>query len=505
MGVSDTDVEAFLACPTRAYLRSLAAEPSDPQFSEHRARVADFFRPQQRTALKEKVVAGQFPLGAAIRDAFRQSGARLLFDCKITAGNIDTTLHAVERIPSTREQQGVQFVPVRHIAGVRITKEHRVLLAFDAVTLEKLTGETTRFGRLVRGTQASLSKVQLTPRLLNKARHVIDCVIAMQQADKPPELILHKGCSDCEFHSRCQAVAKETDDLSLIASMPKSDRQKLHQNGIFTVTQLSYTFRLRRNRKDPDAIYRKRHDALRALAIREQKTHVLGKPDLNLGANPVYLDVEGQPDVSNYYLIGICYPVHDCLVYKAFWADSPSQEQGMWNAFLTFLKVLNEPTIVHYGSYDATCLKQLSKRYSQSKEDCEFAEHLLANAKNLLSTVFHHVYFSVYSNGLKDVARNLGYRWADPEMTGAASAIRRFEWELAGDSSIKQQLLTYNEDDCLRWPTLLRQLSLFAIRARATTSLLLRTRHTSVDSDRSIRIPISPQSTKPRIGSTSAT
>lgn len=354
----------------------------------------------------------------------------------------------MEEITGTGEQSPVQFVPVRHIAGARIAKEHRVLLAFDAVALEKRTGETAHFGRLVHGTHASLSRVKLTPRLLNEARHAIDSIIAMQQADKPPELVLHKGCSDCEFQSRCQAIAKETDDLSLIASMPKSNRQKLHQKGIFTVTQLSYTFRLRRNRKDPDAVYSKRHDALRALAIREQKTHVLGKPDLNLGTNPVYLDVEGQPDVSCYYLIGICYPEHDCLVYKAFWADSPSQEERMWNAFLTVLKGLNEPTIVHYGSYDATCLKQLSERYSQSEEDCEFAEHLLANAKNVLSTVFNHVYFPVYTNGLKDVACHLGYRWTDPEMTGAVSVIRRFEWELTGNSRIKQQLLTYNENDC---------------------------------------------------------
>jgi len=128
MVVSDSDIEAFLACPTRAYLRSTTDAPSDPQFSEHRTRVADFFRCQQRTAQKGKMVSGQFPMGATIRDAFQQTGARILFDFTITAGNINTTIHAVERLPGTAEGPVEQFIPFRYIPCTRITKEHRVLL-----------------------------------------------------------------------------------------------------------------------------------------------------------------------------------------------------------------------------------------------------------------------------------------------------------------------------------------------------------------------------------------
>ncbi len=448
MGVNDYDIETFLACPTRAHLKSIAANPSNPQFSEHRAREAAFFRCKQRTELEGKMMADTFPVGTTLRDAFQQTRARLLFDCKITAGGIDTTLHAVERLPGRHDGPAEQFIPYRHIPGTRIRKEHRILIAFDAVALEKQTGQIPQFGRLVHGPQAGLSKVKLTPQLLNEARYAVDSVMAMQGEEEPPEFMLHKGCSDCEFQTRCRTTAREADDLSVISSMPKTDRQKLHQKGIFTVTQLSYTFRLRRNRKDPDAVYRKRHDALRALAIREQKTHVLGKPDLNLGAFPVYVDVEGKPDLSYYYLIGICYPHYDRLVYRAFWADSHSGEKSIWDAFLKVLKGVKEPTIVHYGSYETTCLKRLSKRYCEAREDSEFVDRLVGQSKNVLSTIFHHIYFPVYTNSLKDIARHLGFRWMDPEMTGGVAAIRRFEWELTGDPKSKQQLLTYNEDDC---------------------------------------------------------
>ena len=66
--------------------------------------------------------------------------------------------------------------------------------------------------------------------------------------------------------------------------------------GIFTVTQLSCTFRPRRRPKWQRDKREKYHHALKALAIREQKIHIVGSPELKLAGTPVYLDVEGLPD-----------------------------------------------------------------------------------------------------------------------------------------------------------------------------------------------------------------
>ena len=55
--------------------------------------------------------------------------------------------------------------------------------------------------------------------------------------------MLNAHCGQCEFQARCRNLAKEKDDLSLLANMSAKERQKLRSKGIFTVTQLSYTFR----------------------------------------------------------------------------------------------------------------------------------------------------------------------------------------------------------------------------------------------------------------------
>jgi hypothetical protein len=45
------------------------------------------------------------------------------------------------------------------------------------------------------------------------------------------------------------------------------------------------------------------HHALKALAIREKKIHIVGSPAIKSEGTPVYLDVEGLPDLDFYCLI----------------------------------------------------------------------------------------------------------------------------------------------------------------------------------------------------------
>ena len=63
--------------------------------------------------------------------------------------------------------------------------------------------------------------------------------------------------------------------------MTAKERQQ-HAKGIFSVTQLSYTFRARRKPKRFAAKPDKYSHALRALALREGKIHIAGRPELNI-------------------------------------------------------------------------------------------------------------------------------------------------------------------------------------------------------------------------------
>ena len=119
--------------------------------------------------------------------------------------------------------------------------------------------------------------------------------------------------------------------------MTEKERAEFNSKGIFTVTQLSYTFRPRHRPKVLKDKREKYHHSMKARAIRERKIYIVGSPKLEIDGidgTPVYLDVEGLPDRDFYYLIGIRFRAGDSAVQHSLWADSPSDEGRIWQEFL---------------------------------------------------------------------------------------------------------------------------------------------------------------------------
>ena len=66
----------------------------------------------------------------------------------------------------------------------------------------------------------------------------------------------------------------------------------------------------------------------------------------------------------------------------------------------------------------------------------------------MLSTIYAHIYFPTYSNGLKETAQYLGFKWSDINASGARSIAWRSEWEASKDPDTKNKIITYNTEDC---------------------------------------------------------
>ena len=122
-------------------------------------------------------------------------------------------------------------------------------------------------------------------------------------SDNEPLLTLNRHCDLCEFKQSCRVNAVAADNLTLLKGMTSKEMARHNSKGIFTVNQLSYTFRARRPAKRQRQRYPHSYP-LQALAIRENKVHVHGEPSLTLSPTQVYLDIEGLPNRRFYYLIG---------------------------------------------------------------------------------------------------------------------------------------------------------------------------------------------------------
>jgi predicted RecB family nuclease len=334
MKISSDFFEAFLKCPTKCWLRFTREPTAANAYAEWMQVKNELYRSEAAKRLTADLPADECASpGSSRREEAHYSSetlktakwrvavdvpARIELDSSrgdggqpsppenshslTSAATIETCLHAVERIPSAGRGQPAQFIPIRFIYRNKLTKDDKLLLAFDAFAVSEMLGRAVSLGKIIHGDDHAALKVK-TSALAGEVRKRLGKITALLASPAPPDLVLNRHCAECEFQARCRKLAVEKDDLSLLAGMSAKERQQLRSKGIFTVTQLSYTFRPRRRPKRQRDKREKYHHALKALAIREQKIHIVGSPELKLEGTPVYLDVEGLPDRDFYYLL----------------------------------------------------------------------------------------------------------------------------------------------------------------------------------------------------------
>ena len=475
--------EAYLKCPTKCWLRSRGETGEGNEYAEwakeqnESYRVEGVRRLQATVPESERVVA---PFTENLKAAKWLLAVDLVAQASPPAGSssvplpeptlpgtppdgtrtdgttprqpppisctLESRLHAVERVASEGRGKPAQFIPIRFIFRNKLTRDDRLLVAYDALVLSELLGREVNLGKIVHGDDYGTLGVK-TAGLLGEVRKRAGRMIETVTSGSPPDLVLNRHCGECEFRDRCHQTAIEKDDLSLLSNMKEKERKKFNSEGIFSVTQLSYTFRPRRRPKRLRDKREKYHHALKALAIREKKIHIVGAPELKIEGTPVYLDVEGLPDRDFYYLIGVRIGGGESAVQHSLWADTVGDEGQIWREFLAILETVEKPVLIHYGSYETAYLERMRERHGGPTEGSAAANAIEA-AVNAISILFAQIYFPTLANGLKDIADFLGFKWSEEEPSGLKSILWRHSWERGKSPGLREKLITYNKEDC---------------------------------------------------------
>jgi predicted RecB family nuclease len=446
MNISSQIFEDYLYCPTKCWLRSRAEPTAGNVYAEWARAQNEIYFQDGLKRLLVSLPGSIHATGPPIPKNLADVTWCLAVNARWTTSGMESSLQAVQRIPSKAHGRPAQFIPYRFEFANKLAKEHKLLLTFDALLLSEAVGREVNVGKIVHGNRYASLKVK-TPALVSEVRKRIKHITTLLTGNLPPDLVLNRHCGRCEFKTRCSTQAKEKDELSLLSGISAKDRQMLHSRGLFTVTQLSYTFRPRRRRKESRGKQEKHHHSLRALAIRENKLHAVGIPELTLKGTPVFLDVEELPDRDFYYLIGIRMQGAKGIVEQSFWANDAKEEKLIWDDFLGAISEVANPQLIHYGSYEANFLKRMCERHGRPHAGSQVAT-AVDYATNLLSFIYAQVYFPTYSNGLKEITKYLGFRWSGPLMSGLETIVWRHRWEASRDPALKQTLLDYNRQDC---------------------------------------------------------
>ena len=436
--------EAYLKCPTKFFLQSISE-------TGHENSCADWVRAQNESyrnaggkRLVDKYPNGDCVIGPTDSEHLRAAKWKLAVDLVARSRILESTIHAVERVPSESQGKAAQFIPIRFVPTNKLAKDDKLMLTFDALVLSEVLGQEITLGRIIHGDDHATLKI-MTRSLVSDVRKIIGKISALLPDAVPPNLALNRHCAECEFRDRCRPKAIEKDDLSLISGLPQKEILKLNKKGIFSVTQLSHTYRPIRRRSKTKAADKHSH-ALKALAIREKKIYVTETDKPQVGQVQVFFDVEGIPDRDFYYLIGAKVVEGTETWTHSFWADDRAGEERMWKDFLTMLSAFESFSLFHFGGYDSDFIARMLKKHGSIPEIQ--ADRLKAGLINVLTYCYLNIYFPTYSNGLKEIATYLKFQWSSPGSSGLDSIDWRHHWEISKDDSLKQKLLRYNLDDC---------------------------------------------------------
>jgi len=449
MKITPEVFDAYLKCPTKCWLRASGEVSEENPYAQWVKTQTDSYREAETTRMVADLPDSEVdrsPSAENTKSATWRLATGMTVQAEMGACVLESELHAVERVSAGGRGKAAQFIPIRFIFTNKLGKDDKLLLGFDAVALAKMQKREISLGKIVHGDDHIMIRVK-TAALVGEVRKRVENITALLSNPETPDLILNRHCAECEYQPRCRKIAFEKDDLSLLARMDEKERKKLHSKGIFTVTQLSYTFRPRRRPKRMLDKREKYHHSLKALAIREKKIHIVGSPELKIEGTPVYLDVEGLPDRDFYYLIGLRIDNGESTIQHSLWADTIADEARIWRKFLAILDTVEKPMLIHYGSYETIFLKRMKERHSGLHDDSDTAK-AIALSLNLLSELFAKIYFPTYSNGLKDIACHLGFEWSSAIQSGVQTIAWRDRWSTHANSSEQQELVSYNAEDC---------------------------------------------------------
>ena len=447
-------LESYIHCKFKGHLKLAGQQGTKCDFEAMLMELRAEVRLQAVDMIIARYSGDQVARNIPLTTAGLKRGPQYILDGTLEDDTLALHFDGLKRVEGQSELGEFHYLPVLFHESRQVKKEQKLLLEVYGMILSGIQGRAPAYGIIWHGRMCKATRVKLNPNH-GKAEQVLCDLREMAGAVSAPRLLLNDHCQVCEFRERCHAQAVQEDNISLLRGLPLKEIAKQSKNGVFTATQYSYTFRLRRERKRESQPPRKHHYSLRALAIREKTIFVAQKPNMPTGKTLVYMDVEGLPERECYYLIGLRIATGESTTLYSFWADNDADEQAMWHSFLRTIEGFQGCPIFHYGSYESHFLKEMKQRYGG---DLKALSAIETSTVNVLSSIYSRVYYPAYGNDLKSIASCLGFAWSTPNASGVQAIAWRYEWEATFHEDTKQRLLTYNSEDCAALENVVRSL-----------------------------------------------
>lgn len=256
-------------------------------------------------------------------------------------------------------------------------------------------------------------------------------------------------CRMCAWRVHCHDELVRADDLTLVPGIGEVERARLREAGVFARGQLaSATLEA----LESGGVGKRRAASL----IRSARVQKYGTPEVIGRWTRPTVDLEIAYDIEDDLFEPYAY-LHGLLIwhgggamrdYIPVCARLPEDERALWSRFLDCIEELvkHESFCVYvYGSHERTTVRRLAARYGGN----EAIERFVARFVDLHEIVRNTIVLPTESMSLKAVASWLGFKWRDPDPSGAETIAWWTEHarDPSNQESSLRRILAYNEDD----------------------------------------------------------
>lgn len=344
------------------------------------------------------------------------------------------------------------YVPVDIQLGKRPKQEYQVIAAFHAEILGALQEVTLAEAWLILRNKDTTYVVDLdkwTPQMLDILAEYIQVV---ESPEAPEVFIARQKCHLCHWYNHCYAIAQSQQHLSLLPGVTPIRYTQLQALSTTTLEALANT--------NPSTLENVTgFDTQVASKLILQAKSTLAKTPLILPfALPaekltftapieLYFDIEAQPDLNLNYLLGVLVVDRENNTEKfySFLAETPTQENLIWQQFLDLVGQYPQAPIYHFCNYEVETVKKLGKLYCTPYS---LIEPIMTRFVDIYEQLTESVALPIESYALKAIARWLGFEWRDQEASGAKCIYWYDQWLETGDRHFLELIQRYNEDDC---------------------------------------------------------
>ena len=269
------------------------------------------------------------------------------------------------------------------------------------------------------------------------------------------------ACKLCHWYSVCVERLKTTDDLTLIPELGRSKRDTMltHMSSVGEFAACNPDAFMNGKKTvfpgiGPDSLM-KFHTRARLLSTKDARPILKSPIQLPAYDCELFFDIEVDPMRDICYLHGFVERNGNDNAsekFVAFFADecTPASERSAFVGAWTYMRNKRPCAIYYYSKYERTLYRKLQAKYPDVCSANDIEE--LFDPKDTIDLYYDVVLkateWPTWDFSLKTLAKYLGFAWRDTHPSGAASIEWFDRWIKTGDTTIRQRILDYNEDDC---------------------------------------------------------